>query len=77
MTTSSVAAPDTRDKSRGGARVAVQKFGTFLSGMVMPNIAIFIAWGIITAFFIETGWTSSVASVRPPGWPTPGSSVRS
>ncbi|MDO3698565.1 PTS mannose transporter subunit IIA, partial [Curtobacterium flaccumfaciens] len=57
MTTSSVAAPDAPAKSRGGARVAVQKFGTFLSGMVMPNIAIFIAWGIITAFFIETGWT--------------------
>ncbi|AOX66727.1 PTS mannitol transporter subunit IIB [Curtobacterium sp. BH-2-1-1] len=57
MTTSSVAAPDAPANSRGGARVAVQKFGTFLSGMVMPNIAIFIAWGIITAFFIETGWT--------------------
>jgi mannitol PTS system EIICBA or EIICB component len=40
-----------------GARVAVQKFGTFLSGMIMPNIAAFIAWGFITAFFIETGWT--------------------
>ena len=39
------------------ARVAVQKFGTFLSGMIMPNIAAFIAWGFITAFFIETGWT--------------------
>ena len=38
-------------------RVGVQKFGTFLSGMIMPNIAAFIAWGIITAFFIETGWT--------------------
>jgi PTS system mannitol-specific IIC component len=35
----------------------VQKFGTFLSGMIMPNIAAFIAWGLITAFFIETGWT--------------------
>ncbi|QKS16066.1 MULTISPECIES: PTS mannitol transporter subunit IICB [Curtobacterium] len=57
MTTSSVAAPDAPAKSRGGARVAVQKFGTFLSGMVMPNIAIFIAWGLITAFFIQTGWT--------------------
>jgi PTS system mannitol-specific IIC component len=56
MTTSSVAATGA-PKSRGGGRVAVQKFGTFLSGMVMPNIAIFIAWGIITAFFIETGWT--------------------
>jgi PTS system mannitol-specific IIC component len=25
--------------------------------MVMPNIPAFIAWGIITAFFIQTGWT--------------------
>ena len=41
----------------GSARVAVQRFGTFLSGMIMPNIAAFIAWGFITAFFIETGWT--------------------
>ena len=40
-----------------GARVAVQKFGTFLSGMIMPNIPAFIAWGFITAFFIDTGWT--------------------
>src|SRR5512133_1750197 len=37
------------------ARVAVQKFGTFLSGMIMPNIAAFIAWGFITALFIEKG----------------------
>jgi PTS system mannitol-specific IIC component len=34
----------------------VQKFGRFLSGMVMPNIGAFIAWGLITAFFIPTGW---------------------
>jgi len=40
----------------GGARVAVQKFGTFLSGMIMPNIPAFIAWGFITALFIEKGW---------------------
>ncbi len=38
------------------ARVAVQKVGTFLSGMIMPNIGAFIAWGLITALFIETGW---------------------
>jgi PTS system mannitol-specific IIC component len=25
--------------------------------MIMPNIAAFIAWGFITAFFIPTGWT--------------------
>jgi len=34
----------------------VQKFGRFLSGMVLPNIGAFIAWGIITALFIPTGW---------------------
>lgn len=36
---------------------SVQKFGRFLSGMVMPNIGAFIAWGLITALFIPTGWT--------------------
>ncbi|HEV2745031.1 MAG TPA: PTS mannitol transporter subunit IICB [Rubrobacter sp.] len=42
----------------GGAslRVRVQKFGSFLSGMVMPNIGAFIAWGLITALFIPEGW---------------------
>ncbi len=34
----------------------VQKFGRFLSGMVMPNIGAFIAWGLIAAFFIPAGW---------------------
>lgn len=34
----------------------LQTFGRFLSGMVMPNISIFIAWGLITALFIPTGW---------------------
>lgn len=42
--------------SSGGVRVGVQKFGTFISGMVLPNIAAFIAWGLITALFIPTGW---------------------
>ncbi len=37
-------------------RVRVQKFGTFLSNMIMPNIAAIIAWGLITAFFIPVGW---------------------
>ncbi|MBM7552240.1 PTS mannitol transporter subunit IICBA [Thalassobacillus pellis] len=40
-----------------GARAKVQRFGSFLSGMIMPNIGAFIAWGLITALFIETGWT--------------------
>lgn len=34
----------------------VQVFGRALSGMVMPNIGAFIAWGLITALFIATGW---------------------
>lgn len=34
----------------------VQLFGRFLSGMVMPNIGAFIAWGLIAALFISTGW---------------------
>ncbi|MFK3836586.1 PTS mannitol transporter subunit IICB [Microbacterium sp. NPDC087868] len=40
-----------------GLRTGVQRFGTFLSGMIMPNIPALIAWGIITAFFIPKGWT--------------------
>src|SRR6266566_1590717 len=35
----------------------VQRFGGNLAAMVIPNIGAFIAWGLITAFFIPTGWT--------------------
>ncbi|MEE6287281.1 PTS mannitol transporter subunit IICBA [Georgenia sp. MJ173] len=45
---------------RGGLRVAVQKFGTALSTMVLPNIGAFIAWGLITALFIEVGWITLI-----------------
>ncbi len=34
----------------------VQRFGGFLSSMVIPNIGAFIAWGFITALFIPPGW---------------------
>ncbi|HCJ49389.1 MAG TPA: PTS mannitol transporter subunit IIB [Microbacterium sp.] len=54
--------------ARGGARVAVQRFGTFLSGMVMPNIAAFIAWGLITALFIDTGWVGQNGPVEAWRW---------
>ena len=50
-------ATETVAKTRTSLRVGVQKFGTFLSGMIMPNIGAFIAWGIITAFFIPAGFT--------------------
>lgn len=47
---------------------AVQRFGKFLSAMVMPNIGAFIAWGFITALFIEAGWlpNEKLASLNSP-----------
>ncbi|MGO1256432.1 PTS mannitol transporter subunit IICBA [Microbacterium gubbeenense] len=48
---------DTATKAPGGFRVAVQKIGSFMSGMIMPNIPALVAWGLFTAFFIEKGWT--------------------
>lgn len=49
-------------------KTAVQKFGKFLSAMVMPNIGSFIAWGFITALFIEAGWmpNEQLASIQGP-----------
>ena len=35
----------------------LQKFGGYMAGMVIPNIGAILAWGLITAFFIPTGWT--------------------
>ncbi|MCC2033369.1 PTS mannitol transporter subunit IICB [Microbacterium allomyrinae] len=52
MTTASVPASGTSK-----ARIGVQRFGTYLSGMIMPNIPALIAWGIFTAFFIAKGFT--------------------
>ena len=37
-------------------KVRIQKLGTSLSNMVMPNIGAFIAWGVLTSLFIPTGW---------------------
>ncbi|GAB3283890.1 PTS sugar transporter subunit IIA [Microbacterium lacusdiani] len=54
--------------SPGALRVGVQKFGTFLSGMIMPNIAAFIAWGLITALFIPSGWMGSEGPVEAWRW---------
>jgi PTS system mannitol-specific IIC component len=39
-----------------GIKARVQKLGGYLAGMVMPNIAAFIAWGLISALFTPTGW---------------------
>ena len=45
----------------------IARFGKFLSAMVMPNIGAFIAWGLITALFIDTGWVpnADLASIQP------------
>jgi mannitol PTS system EIICBA or EIICB component len=43
-------------KNTSDFKVRVQRFGSYLSGMVMPNIGAFIAWGLITALFTPTGW---------------------
>ena len=49
-------------------RDGLSRFGKFLSGMVMPNIGAFIAWGFLTALFISTGWipNEGFASVAGP-----------
>ena len=44
------------DANATGWRSSTQKFGGFLAGMVIPNIGAFIAWGLLTALFIPTGW---------------------
>ena len=61
-TTAASAAPRT-EKKKGGARVRVQKFGTFLSSMIMPNIGAFIAWGLLTALFL---WSADPDGGRGP-----------
>lgn len=43
-------------KKKVGLKARVQKFGSALSNMVMPNIGAFIAWGLITAIFMAGGW---------------------
>ncbi|MTT32570.1 PTS mannitol transporter subunit IICBA [Terrilactibacillus sp. BCM23-1] len=42
-----------------GFKIGIQKLGNSLSSMVLPNIGAFIAWGLITALFIPTGWFPS------------------
>ena len=60
-------ATETVAKPRTSVRVGVQKFGTFLSGMIMPNIGAFIAWGIITATLGEPIYPWWLWVAGPPG----------
>lgn len=43
-------------KEKTSIKTKVQRLGSKLSGMVMPNIGAFIAWGLITALFMDSGW---------------------
>lgn len=54
--------------NKNNFRIKFQKFGNFLSGMFMPNIGVFIAWGFITAFFTPNGWfpNEKLASISQP-----------
>ena len=60
-----------------GFRARLQHLGGNLAGMVIPNIGAFIAWGLLTALFIPTGWLpnenfSSMVGPWPPElWPEP------
>lgn len=51
-----MAMPYTPPVTGTGIKASVQRVGGYLAGMVMPNIGAFIAWGLITALFIPTGW---------------------
>ena len=54
--TGTTSVSDLKHLQGGGIRARIQRFGGYLAGMVMPNIGAFIAWGLITALFIPTGW---------------------
>jgi PTS system mannitol-specific IIC component len=47
---------DLKHREGPGVQATIQRIGGFLAGMIMPNISAFIAWGLITALFIDTGW---------------------
>src|ERR1700682_3538585 len=57
MQSASASAADLKHREGPGLQATIQRLGGYLAGMVMPNIGAFIAWGLITALFIPTGWT--------------------
>ncbi|MGV8972408.1 MAG: PTS mannitol transporter subunit IICB [Rhodoglobus sp.] len=53
---STAAPPKASRSAKASRRARVQAFGGFLTAMVIPNVGAFIAWGLLTALFIPTGW---------------------
>jgi mannitol PTS system EIICBA or EIICB component len=54
----------TTSRPNNNIRLSVQQLGAFLSGMIVPNIAAFLAWGFITALFAPGGWIPNIALAR-------------
>jgi PTS system mannitol-specific IIC component len=52
---------------RASPRARLQAFGGFLTAMVIPNVGAFIAWGLLTALFIPTGWLPNEDLAAPVG----------
>ncbi|BAQ24118.1 PTS mannitol transporter subunit IICB [Streptococcus troglodytae] len=48
-------------EQKSSLKVQIQKLGTSLSNMVMPNIGAFIAWGVAASLFIATGYLPNKA----------------
>ena len=44
------------EKKHISLKAKIQKLGTALSGMIMPNIGAIISWGLVAAIFMATGW---------------------
>jgi PTS system mannitol-specific IIC component len=47
-----------------GWKQTVQRLGGYLAGMIMPNIGAIIAWGLLTALFIPTGWLPNASLAK-------------
>ena len=60
---------DAKHLEGDGFKARVQRVGGYLAGMIMPNIAAFIAWGLITALFIPTGWIPNETLAALPAGP--------
>ncbi|UVD81646.1 PTS transporter subunit EIIC [Mycoplasma iguanae] len=42
----------------GGMRQKIQKIGSFMAGMILPSIGVFIAWGLWTSMFLYNSGSS-------------------
>lgn len=49
------------EKNKVSIKAKVQRLGSTLSSMVMPNIGALIAWGVLTALFIPDGYLPNKA----------------